>query len=91
MLALPFDSYVVIGVYTILLEKIAQCEFRCCALAAGIDGLAAEVFNRLYGIAALNDIDNLKVAIEETVKSGALASGTISYTTSPFTPPSVLL
>ncbi len=32
---------------------------------------------------ALNDIDNLKVAIEETVKSGALASGTISYTTSP--------
>ena len=32
---------------------------------------------------ALNDIDNLKVAIEETVKSGAMASGTISYTTSP--------
>ena len=32
---------------------------------------------------ALNDIDNLKVAIEETVKCGALASGTISYTTSP--------
>lgn len=32
---------------------------------------------------ALNDIDNLKVAIEETVKSGALASGAISYTTSP--------
>ncbi len=32
---------------------------------------------------ALNDVDNLKVAIEETVKSGAMASGTISYTTSP--------
>ena len=32
---------------------------------------------------ALNDLDNLKVAIEETVKSGALASGTISYTISP--------
>ena len=32
---------------------------------------------------ALNDVNNLKVAIEETVKSGALASGTISYTTSP--------
>ena len=32
---------------------------------------------------ALNDTDNLKVAIEETVKSGALASGTISYTISP--------
>lgn len=32
---------------------------------------------------ALNDIDNLKVAIEETVKSGAMASGAISYTTSP--------
>lgn len=32
---------------------------------------------------ALNDVDNLKVAIEETVKSGALASGAISYTTSP--------
>ncbi len=32
---------------------------------------------------ALNDVTNLKVAIEETVKSGAMASGTISYTTSP--------
>ena len=32
---------------------------------------------------ALNDIDNLKVAVEETVKQGALASGAISYTTSP--------
>lgn len=32
---------------------------------------------------ALNDTDNLKVAIEETVKCGAMASGTISYTTSP--------
>ncbi len=32
---------------------------------------------------ALNDTDNLKVAIEETVNCGALASGAISYTTSP--------
>lgn len=32
---------------------------------------------------ALNDTDNLKVAIEETIKQGAMASGTISYTTSP--------
>ena len=32
---------------------------------------------------ALNDVDNLKVAIEETVRSGAMASGAISYTTSP--------
>ncbi len=32
---------------------------------------------------ALNDVDNLKTAIEETVNSGAIASGTISYTTSP--------
>ena len=32
---------------------------------------------------ALNDLDNLKVAVEETVKSGAMASGAISYTTSP--------
>ena len=32
---------------------------------------------------ALNDLDNLKVAIEETVKSGAMASGAICYTTSP--------
>ena len=32
---------------------------------------------------ALNDVDNLRVAIEETVKSGAIASGAISYTTSP--------
>ncbi len=32
---------------------------------------------------ALNDTNNLKVAIEETKKSGAIASGAISYTTSP--------
>ena len=32
---------------------------------------------------ALNDVNNLKVAIEETVDSGALASGAISYTISP--------
>ena len=32
---------------------------------------------------ALNDVDNIKVAVEETVKSGAIASGAISYTTSP--------
>ena len=32
---------------------------------------------------ALNDTDNLKVAVEETIKQGAMASGTISYTTSP--------
>ena len=32
---------------------------------------------------ALNDLDNLRVAVEETVKSGAMASGAICYTTSP--------
>ena len=32
---------------------------------------------------ALNDVNNLKVAIEETVASGAMASGAISYTISP--------
>jgi len=32
---------------------------------------------------ALNDLTNLKVAVEETLKAGAMASGTISYTTSP--------
>ena len=32
---------------------------------------------------ALNDTQNLKVAMEATVKAGAIASGTISYTTSP--------
>jgi len=32
---------------------------------------------------ALNDINNMKVAMEATVKAGAMASGTISYTTSP--------
>ena len=32
---------------------------------------------------ALNDTDNLKVAMEATVNAGAIASGTISYTTSP--------
>ena len=32
---------------------------------------------------ALNDVNNLKVAIDEAVSSGAMASGAISYTTSP--------
>ena len=32
---------------------------------------------------ALNDVKNLKVAMEATKKAGAIASGTISYTTSP--------
>ena len=32
---------------------------------------------------ALNDVDNLRVAIEETVECGAHASGAISYTISP--------
>ena len=32
---------------------------------------------------ALNDTNNMKVAMEAAVKAGALASGTISYTTSP--------
>ena len=32
---------------------------------------------------ALNDVNNLKVAMEATVKAGAIASGTLSYTTSP--------
>ena len=32
---------------------------------------------------ALNDVTNLKTAMEATVKAGAIASGTISYTTSP--------
>ena len=32
---------------------------------------------------ALNDVNNLKVAMEDTTKAGAIASGTISYTTSP--------
>ncbi len=32
---------------------------------------------------ALNDVKNMKVAMEATVNAGAIASGTISYTTSP--------
>ena len=32
---------------------------------------------------ALNDVNNMKVAMEATNKAGAIASGTISYTTSP--------
>ena len=32
---------------------------------------------------ALNDVKNMKVAMEAAIKAGALASGTISYTTSP--------
>ena len=32
---------------------------------------------------ALNDVNNMKVAMEATAEAGAIASGTISYTTSP--------
>ena len=32
---------------------------------------------------ALNDVRNIRVSVEETKKRGAIASGTISYTTSP--------
>lgn len=32
---------------------------------------------------ALNDLRNIQVAVDETLKSGAIASGTICYTTSP--------
>jgi oxaloacetate decarboxylase alpha subunit len=32
---------------------------------------------------ALNDLRNIEVAVDETIKSGAIASGAISYTTSP--------
>lgn len=49
--------------------------FVRCSVKNGIDII------RIFD--ALNDTDNLKVAIEETVKQGAMASGTISYTTSP--------
>jgi len=45
------------------------------AVANGIDVI------RIFD--ALNDVKNMKVAMETTVKSGAIASGTISYTTSP--------
>ncbi|MBQ1504676.1 MAG: oxaloacetate decarboxylase subunit alpha, partial [Oscillospiraceae bacterium] len=32
---------------------------------------------------ALNDLRNIRVAVDQTLKSGAIASGAISYTTSP--------
>lgn len=49
--------------------------FVRCSVKNGIDII------RIFD--ALNDTNNLKVAIEETVKQGAEASGAISYTTSP--------
>lgn len=49
--------------------------FVQCAVKNGIDII------RIFD--ALNDADNLKVAVEETVKCNAIASGAISYTTSP--------
>ena len=51
------------------------CRFVRASVKNGIDII------RIFD--ALNDTDNLKVAIEETIKQGAMASGTISYTTSP--------
>ena len=49
--------------------------FVRCSVKNGIDII------RIFD--ALNDTTNLKVAIEETVKQGAMASGAISYTVSP--------
>ncbi len=49
--------------------------FVQCSVKNGIDII------RIFD--ALNDPNNLKVAIEETLKCGAVASGAISYTTSP--------
>ncbi len=49
--------------------------FVRCAVKNGIDII------RIFD--ALNDVENLKVSIDETVKCGAHASGAISYTTSP--------
>ena len=50
-------------------------KFVQCSVKNGIDII------RIFD--ALNDPNNLKVAIEETLKCGAVASGAISYTTSP--------
>ena len=49
--------------------------FVRCSVKNGIDII------RIFD--ALNDIDNLKVAVEEAVNSGAMASAAISYTISP--------
>ncbi len=49
--------------------------FVRCSVKNGIDII------RIFD--ALNDINNLKVAVEEAVNSGAMASAAISYTTSP--------
>ena len=50
-------------------------KFVECSVKNGIDII------RIFD--ALNDLTNLKTAIEETLKWGAVASGTICYTTSP--------
>jgi len=50
-------------------------KFVQCSVKNGIDII------RIFD--ALNDLRNLKVAVEETIKAGAIASGAISYTTSP--------
>lgn len=34
---------------------------------------------------ALNDVRNIQVAVDETLKNGAIASGAISYTKAPST------
>ncbi len=49
--------------------------FVQCSVKNGIDII------RIFD--ALNDMRNIKVAVEETIKQGATASGAISYTTSP--------
>ena len=55
-------------------DDIVRCFVRA-SVKNGIDII------RIFD--ALNDLDNLKVAVEATVESGAMASGAISYTTSP--------
>lgn len=55
-------------------DEVVRAFIRC-AVKNGIDII------RIFD--ALNDVENLRVAMEETVACGAEASGAIAYTTSP--------
>ena len=76
----PLSAFGRSGIYTIMtmfylvfLVDVAKLN----AVTASAIILGGRIFD------ALNDVRNIRVAVEETIKHGAHASGAISYTTSP--------
>ena len=79
MLALPLDGHVLRRVDAVFRKDVVERVFRRRALAAGVNRPAAQVFNRLHAVAALDDINHaeridrqhLNLALRILVKHGS--------------------